>query len=177
MPKDTFLKELAAHPPVHVVAYSMGARLALEALFYHGAPFLSLTCLSATLEIENRERRQLQETKWMDQLKNHSIKDFIDSWYTQKIFAHFTPPKRRYTQDKEALIQILKEYSILNAPSFLPDIFKRGVPIQFIFRENDPKADPLKGFEDVHFVKGSSHCIHLEYRDLISKIVKNILIL
>jgi pimeloyl-ACP methyl ester carboxylesterase len=160
-----------------VVAYSMGARLALEALFYYGAPFLSLTCLSATLEVENKVWRRLQEVQWIDQLKNNSIEEFINNWYTQKIFDNFKPPKRRYTQNKEALIQILQEYSILNAPSFLPDIFKSKVPIQFIFRNNDPKAIPLKGFSGVYFINGSSHSIHLEYRILTSNVIKKILTL
>lgn len=169
------MQNLASLPPAHVVAYSMGARLALEALFYYNAPFLSLTCLSSTLEVHNKEHRKEMESRWIDQLNSHSTENFIKQWYRQNIFGDFNIPKRRYTQNKEALIQILEEYSILKAPSFLTDIWYSKTPIHFIFKENDPKADPLKGFQNLHFVPGISHCIHLENKKELLFIIKNIL--
>ena len=173
--KDAFLKELASLPPQHVVAYSMGARLALEALFYYKAPFLSLTCLSTTLEIKSISARKELEEQWMKSLSELPTKAFIDTWYRQEIFKTFTPPKRRYFQNKKDIHQVLSEYSILKSPSFIENIQKTKTPLHFIYRRKDPKAIPLKDYPNIHYVNNSSHSIHLENKDSILSILDNIL--
>jgi hypothetical protein len=141
----------------------MGARIALEALLYNKAPFLSLTCISTTLEILDRKNRIKQENEWIEKLSSCSIEEFILYWYSQPIFNGFIPPKRRYKQNKQDLIKVLKDYSSLNSPPFLEKIAGSKTPIHFLYKENDPKAKgydpPLK---NTHFIQGKSHPIHLE---------------
>lgn len=152
----------------------MGARLALEALD-QGAPFLSLTCLSTTLEVPDREKRILQEQEWIASLQNGSLKSFIDKWYQSPLFDSFTPPQRRYEQNKEDLIQVLQNYSILTSPCFKKIICQQKLPLSFLYREKDKKAAPLKGYKNLYFVPAKSHAIHLENPHKTTKIIKNIL--
>lgn len=153
----------------------MGARLALEALLYYDAPFLSLTCMSTTLEIKCRSQREKQEALWIDRLKKSSIPSFIKYWYNQKIFLSFSIPEKRFDQNKESLLFCLKEFSILNQPLMIEKILKSNKKIQFIYRKNDPKATPLQGRKSLYFINNTSHCIHLEAYDQCKILIENFL--
>lgn len=161
MPRAAFLKQLCSYP-LHVVAYSMGARLCLEALFYYDAPFLSLTCLSPTLVTSSLQQRKELENKWIKELTEGSVESFINNWYKQPIFSGFSPPKERFSQKKEDLIHVLKDYSFSNCPPLLPKIPSCKTPLQFLFRKNDPKAKCLENNKNLHFLNEGSHAIHLE---------------
>lgn len=150
----------------------MGARLALEALLTYKAPFLSLTCLSTTIEVENPKKRKEQESVWLQTLQQSSIPTFIDSWYSSPLFDGFNIPKRRYNQNKENLIKILEEYSILKAPSFKKNILQSDMPISFIYRKNDPKSSPVQDHKRLYFVEAKNHAIHLEVPDQITRLLK-----
>jgi pimeloyl-ACP methyl ester carboxylesterase len=166
MQKKDFLQSLADLPPKHVVAYSMGGRLALEALLYYKAPFLSLTLLSTTTFCINIEERIKKERGWIEALKTLSIKDFVKLWYSQELFNGFTPPLSRFIQNKENLLNILEEYSITKGPCLITNR-KKG--ITYIFKEDDPKG---KNLPNTHFVKARSHAIHLECPQQIIQILK-----
>ncbi|MCH9621918.1 MAG: 2-succinyl-6-hydroxy-2,4-cyclohexadiene-1-carboxylate synthase [Chlamydiia bacterium] len=154
---------------MHVLAYSMGGRIALEALINHNAPFLSLTCLSTTLSIDNLKNRLLLEQSWIDKLKNHSIKEFIDFWYSQNLFKDFNIPPKRYTQKKEDLIKVLQEYSITKSNISINDIQNCKTPIQFIYRKKDPKAFFLQDYSNLTYVNSPNHAIHIEsYEEVVS---------
>lgn len=172
MAKDIFIKKLTKLPPKHVVAYSMGGRIALEALILHNAPFLSLTCLSTTLAIDDIKKRQLKEKTWIYNLKNMDLKQFINYWYSQALFTGFKPPPERYIQNKTDLINILQQYSTLHCPPLVNKIQSCKSPIQFVYKENDPKARYLSGYKNLYFVKSKSHCIHLENPKSCIKIIK-----
>lgn len=140
----------------------MGARLALEALLYHGASFKSLTCLSATLTVGNLKERKDLEQKWISDLSSLPLETFIKGWYKQKIFLGFSPPSRRFSQNKENLLKVLNDYSILKMPPLIEKLPACKTPISFIYKEKDPKARPLKGLAGISFIKAKTHAIHLE---------------
>lgn len=152
----------------------MGGRLALEALLYHNAPFLSLTCLSTTLEIPDRKSRIEKENEWIEKLSTSSIEEFIDYWYSASIFKGFTPPKRRYNQNKENLIKILNEYSILHSPPFIEKIEKCKTPLHLLYRKNDPKGAKITGLKNTHFINAATHPIHLENPVECGKIIETL---
>ncbi|MCH9811968.1 hypothetical protein K0U07_04290 [bacterium] len=154
----------------------MGARLALEALLYYNAPFLSLTCLSTTLEIEDREKRALQESSWVDSLKSNPLKTFVDDWYNAPLFDTFTPPSKRYSQNPLHLIKVLQDYSTLSSPDFKKIICRKKLPLHFIYREGDKKAAPLKDYQNLYFLNAKSHAIHMEAPSSLANIIRNILV-
>ena len=45
---------------------------------------------------------------------------------------------------------------------YLEKIEGSKTPIHLLYRENDPKADPIKHLKNIHFIQGKSHPIHLE---------------
>ena len=143
----------------------MGGRLALEAMLYYDAPFLSLTCLSTSLTVLDRKKRIKQEQAWIQKLEESTIEEFIDYWYRQKIFSGFLWPSRRYIQNKEGLLHCLNEFSILKSPPLTNKILSTNKKIQFLYRDNDPKANPIKNFKNLHYIKSNSHCIHLENKE------------
>ena len=152
----------------------MGGRIALEALLYHNAPFLSLSCLSTTLENPDRKSRQKQEEQWIKKLSTTSLEEFIKYWYSQPIFNTFTPPKRRFKQNKENLLKVLKNYSSLKSPPFIEKIKLCKTPLFFLYRTNDPKAIPIQQLPNTHFIEASSHCIHLENPSACAKTLESI---
>ncbi len=160
MKKEDFLQSLAELSPQHVVAYSMGGRLALESLLYYRARFLSLTLLSTTVDFDYNERIK-KENVWIEALTTLSTGEFVRYWYSQKIFKGFTPPESRFTQNKDDLLKVLKEYSITQSPCLKK---KPPLAVNYIYRKGDPKAKEVTG---AYFVDGKSHAIHLECIDLI----------
>ena len=159
------MQSLAELPPRHVVAYSMGGRLALESLLYYRARFLSLTLLSTTVDFDYSERVK-KERVWIDALTALSTGEFVDYWYSQKLFEGFLPPESRFTQNKDDLLKVLKEYSITQSPCLKKN---PSIPVHYIYRKGDPKA---KGIKNVYFVDGKSHAIHIECMDLIKDFIQ-----
>ena len=155
----------------------MGARLALEAMLYENASFLSLTCLSATIEVEDRQKRTLQEQTWIQKLEKESIPSFVDSWYQAPLFSSFSPPKVRYKQNGNDLQKVLQHYSILHSPEFKKILFQKQLPIHFVYRKGDKKALPLLDYSQLYFVPAKSHAIHLEAAQSLIPIIKYILAL
>lgn len=142
---------------MHICAYSMGARLALETALYGCPHFLSLTCLSTTLHIVDREKRTQQEQHWIDKVKNGTMEDFIRFWYNGPLFHGFTPPKERFIQDRDSLIKIIEEYSILQGPDLYP---LPSIPTSYLYREKDPKAAFCP--TEPNLISSPNHCIHIE---------------
>jgi len=153
----------------------MGARIALEALFYNNAPFLSLTCLCPTLEVNDREKRMKEETLWKETLSKRTTKDFINYWYKNPIFAGFTIPKHRYKQNKADLLKVMEEYSILKMPPLLEKLASTSRRVGFIYKKNDPKASPLNNYPHLYFIDATSHAIHIENSNECSSHIKSIL--
>ena len=155
------MQNLAKLHPQHVVAYSMGGRLALESLLYYKARFLSLTLLSTSISFENMTERLKKEGVWIEVLNRLSIEDFIKYWYNQTLFEGFTPPPSRLKQNKDDLIKVLEEYSITKMPCLKKHT---DTLVHYIYRKGDEKGESLK---NAHFIEAKSHAIHLEKAALI----------
>ena len=155
----------------------MGARIALEALLYKNAPFLSLTCLCPTLEVNDRENRIKEETLWKETLSKSTTKTFINYWYKNPIFADFTIPKHRYKQNKADLLKVMEEYSILKMPPLAEKLKSSSTRVGFIYKKNDPKASPLNKYPHLYFIDATSHAIHIENSNECSSYIKSILLL
>jgi hypothetical protein len=140
----------------------MGARIALEALLYKNAPFLSLTCLCPTLEVADRESRIKEETLWKEMLIKSTIKDFVNYWYKNPLFTGFTIPKQRYRQNKGDLLNVLDEYSILKMPPLVEKLASTSITVKFIYKKDDKKALPIKNYPHLYFIDATSHAIHIE---------------
>lgn len=139
----------------------MGARIALQAMLIHNAPFASLTCLSASLKVEDAALRTSQEETWLNKLESSSIVSFVNYWYKMPIFSGFSFPHYRYMQEKEGLIHCLQQFSILGDEPIL-DLIHSSNKLSFIYKKNDPKAASLQDFPNVYYVDSPHHSIHLQ---------------
>lgn len=91
---DQVLSVIGQHPPqtVHLVGYSMGARVALSLAARAPWYFASLTLLSGTGGLEDpseRSMRHIADLALADRIEEIGVEAFIDEWLTLDLFQPY----------------------------------------------------------------------------------------
>ncbi len=91
---DQVLSVIGPHEPgtVHLLGYSMGARIALSMAARAPWYFASLTLLSGTAGLGHagdRARRHVEDHKLADRLLEVGLEEFVEDWLRLPIFAPF----------------------------------------------------------------------------------------
>jgi 2-succinyl-6-hydroxy-2,4-cyclohexadiene-1-carboxylate synthase len=77
-------------PPVHVIGYSLGARMALGLVVRHPALVARATLVGVNPGLstdDERERRRTVDAEWCALLEREGVPAFIDAWEKQALFA------------------------------------------------------------------------------------------
>jgi 2-succinyl-6-hydroxy-2,4-cyclohexadiene-1-carboxylate synthase len=134
----------------HLVAYSMGGRLALYLLTHYSDRFLSAVIESATAGLRTeaeRSTRLQQEQFWITRLRERTFDEFLNDWYVQPLFNTIdrNDPRfkelmeRRRSHDPAALALSL-EHMGTGVMSSLWDKFPGiTIPLLFVAGERDEK--------------------------------------
>lgn len=149
---------------IHLVGYSLGGRVAMH--FSHLFPdkLLSLSLISAHPGLkEGKDKRLIQDEKWIYDLKNLPYKTFLEKWYSQPIFSalynYQDLIEKRADQNTKYFPTILTNLSVARQTVLLDHIEKKPFPIKLIYGQKDQKyKDLYKQYNlNTYEVKNSAH--------------------
>ncbi|MDO6618417.1 2-succinyl-6-hydroxy-2,4-cyclohexadiene-1-carboxylate synthase [Shewanella sp. 6_MG-2023] len=105
----------------HLLGYSLGGRIALHIAKLYPKAVLSLLLESAHLGLtssRDKQARLKHDQKWADKLAVEPIRDFLEQWYQQPVFANLTTDARknliaiRSKNNPQALLHCFKSTSL-----------------------------------------------------------------
>jgi 2-succinyl-6-hydroxy-2,4-cyclohexadiene-1-carboxylate synthase len=145
------LAGLAHAGPVHLVGYSLGARLALGIALRHPECVSRLTLISVNPGLESeraRSERVEADEAWASMLELRGLAAFAHAWQAQPIFAHerhLSQARRdeqhalRMRHDAKALAGCMRALSLARMPNYWPALAKLTLPVQLIAGSADAK--------------------------------------
>ena len=151
---------------VHLVGYSLGARIALGLLEQHPESFLSATLIGLHPGLstdEARESRRLNDSRWIEVLMRDGMEAFIDAWQAQPLFASQNSlplieinrqSAIRRANEAHALAWSFSTFGLAEMPNFLDLLKSPPVPIHLITGELDYKFRALAD----SVARNSTHC-------------------
>lgn len=122
-----------------LLGYSMGGRLALQALI-EGAAFDRAVIVSAGLNLEEgRDERKARDETWARRFESDPWKDVMRDWNAQPVFGGHVVERVERDHDRRELARQLRE----NSPGVLlplaPRLHEIKIPVLWIAGERDQK--------------------------------------
>lgn len=175
---------------LHVLGYSLGARVALGLALRAPELVRRLTLVGASAGIEDPEERHARATAddaLAALLMSEGLEAFAGRWEAQPLFAtqaELPEPIRagrqreRRAHDPDALAAALAALSKGRMPSLWPRLSEIAVPVALVVGERDPKfrAEATRMAErlpraTVHVVGGAGHDVGLEQPDALAALL------
>lgn len=166
---------------VHLLGYSLGARLALYMALRHPTRVRSLLLESVSPGIENykeREERLKIDQKRAGELRTAGMEAFLKSWYGADLFASLaTRPEllaqiiqeRLRTNSATWAARVIEDLSPGNTPNLWPELHALNVPVLCMHGALDRKYSQIasrlgRELPDIRVVcmEQSGHNLHLE---------------
>jgi 2-succinyl-6-hydroxy-2,4-cyclohexadiene-1-carboxylate synthase len=175
------LAERIGEAPIHVVGYSMGARLALGLCVRHPALVARATLIGVhpglSDDAELRERAE-EDARWA-RLIEEDLERFAAAWEEQPVLAVRSPvpPARlaahralRLRHDPAALARTMLTLGLAAMPDYGPVLSGIAVPVDLVVGELDDKFRPIAEsmIEQIpsarlHVIPGCGHNVPLEH--------------
>jgi len=167
--------------PVHLLGYSMGARLALGVLVQHPGLVARATLVGAGPGLANpaeRAARRAEEGQWAARLRSGPLTEFVDFWEQLPLFAsqaslpealQLGQRAARLAHDPEQLARSLEQMGLAQMPDLMPALPSIDVPVDLVAGGLDVKfcaharrmAAALRR-ATVHVAPGVRHNVVLE---------------
>ncbi len=137
--------------PARILAYSMGARVALGLLVRHPRLFQDATLVGVNPGLESEAARQDRlgwESRWIDVLEQDGLAVFEHQWSAQPIFkSQGTLPPRSQDAQRSArlshtaagLVHALHVLGLGSMPNYWPRLSELRVPTTLVHGELDEK--------------------------------------
>jgi 2-succinyl-6-hydroxy-2,4-cyclohexadiene-1-carboxylate synthase len=178
--------------PVHLVGYSLGARLALGIALTYPGRAARLTLISGhtglTTDAERRERRSA-DAGWCSLLETNGIEAFVNAWESQPLFAsqrglpegvRAEHRAQRLRHDARSLARSLRVTGLGEMPDYAPRLASLALPLTVMAGELDAKFLGLgraasKRVRGSRFVVAPSagHDLLLERPDLVALVLRD----
>ncbi len=187
-----------SHPEerLHIVGYSLGARLALGLLVRHAELWRSGRVTGATLmgvhpglddEAERLARRRSDES-WARRLENEPFSEVLESWRAQPVFKGLEERvseellardlSERQRHDPRALARAMRRLSLGRMPDWTPYLPELELPVTLVVGELDARfrtlaegmADRLP-YSSVRVIVGAGHNLPLEAPDAVADLL------
>ncbi|MEO6603357.1 MAG: alpha/beta fold hydrolase, partial [Polyangiaceae bacterium] len=152
---DRIARFVAAGEPVHVVGYSLGARLALGLALRHPESVARLTLISGhpglSSDVEQCARRAA-DLVWIELLISRGVRAFVDAWETQPLWAtqtHLPDSARarrraeRLSHDALGLSRSLRVAGLGVMPNYGERLAELEMPVSVLAGELDLKFSAL----------------------------------
>lgn len=178
-------------PPVHVIGYSLGARMALGLVVRHPSLVARATLISVNPGLsgdDERQRRHLVDAEWCALLEREGVPAFIDAWEKQALFAtqrelpaslRGAQRQERLRHSKAGLRLSLQCMGLAEMPDYWPALREIALPVDLIAGERDEKFKDLArraGAElpaaRLHIVPEAGHNVLLERPNAIAAILR-----
>jgi len=167
-----FLAPLGMTQGDTLLGYSMGGRLALQALLggarYRRAVFIS-TRVSAA-----EEGRGERDESWAQRFEREEWSTLMRDWNAQTLFGGHTMPRREEDFDRRELARQLREWSPAALPPAEPRLHELTLPTLWIAGARDPKyvaeaerAAALAPNATLQIVDGAAHRVPWERPDAV----------
>jgi len=144
--------ENAGHAGAQVVAYSLGARIALSLLVDRPELFSSailIGCHFGLRSLEARRQRRDRDRTWIELLRRDGIKTFVQRWESLPIFSTQSPELRaaqrpvRSSHAAAGLARSLETAGLAEMPSYWPKLAAIEIPVELLTGELDGKFSAL----------------------------------
>lgn len=176
---DWLLDLTRGRPPLEVVGYSLGGRLALHLALAAPERVARLALLGAGPGLESsaaREERRLRDEAWAARLERDGLERWLKAWYAQPLFRPLAARlgldellRRRGVGEAGALAAVLRAVSPAGQANLWPRLPELAMPVLWLAGDKD------KNYADVArrgaarcprgrraLVPGSGHAAHLE---------------
>jgi 2-succinyl-6-hydroxy-2,4-cyclohexadiene-1-carboxylate synthase len=120
-----------------LLGYSMGGRLALQALL-DGAAYDRAIIVSAGLNLDQRrEERRARDEQWARRFESDAWDDVIRDWNAQPVFGGHVLHREERDYDRRELARQLRESSPGVLPHLAPRLHEIAIPLLWIAGERD----------------------------------------
>lgn len=187
---DRLARLSAEASTLHVVGYSLGARLALGLAARHPTRVSRLTLISGhpglSSEAERAQRRAADQ-RWCDLLLNRGSSAFVDAWQAQPLWAsqaglgaEALSRKRseRSSHDPAGLARSLRVTGLAEMPNYLDALAAIEIPLTLIAGSLDAKFCELATqmanaapHAELLIVEQAGHDLLLERPDFMSEVI------
>jgi 2-succinyl-6-hydroxy-2,4-cyclohexadiene-1-carboxylate synthase len=170
-----FARSIATTDPGAVlVGYSLGGRLALQALLARPDAFRGAVIVSAGLGVEgevDRQMRRVRDDAWAAKFETESWDTVIDAWNRQPVFGGdaAAPPRNELDYDRNALATALRYWSPAVQQPLASRLRELALPTFWIAGERDGKyaeearrAADLAGGARLWIASGTGHRVPWE---------------
>lgn len=140
-----FARSIATTDPGAVlVGYSLGGRLALQALLARPGAFRGAVIISAGLGVEGeveRQMRRVRDDAWAARFETEAWGSVMAAWNRQAVFGSDSaaPPRDELDYDRSALATALRYWSPAVQQPIGPRLAELELPIFWIAGERDSK--------------------------------------
>ncbi|MBF0550503.1 MAG: 2-succinyl-6-hydroxy-2,4-cyclohexadiene-1-carboxylate synthase [Deltaproteobacteria bacterium] len=182
-----------ALPPVTLVGYSMGGRLALYLALAYPERFTGLVLESASPGLADpieRRTRQERDEQLADELESRGLEKFLKHWYDQPLFNSLKQHprfadlcRRRMNNIPAELAKSLRMMGVGRQPSLWEDLSRVGLPMLVVVGERDAKFRDLAAqmvarqpAARLAVVHGSGHNVHFEKPAELAEQIKNFIL-
>ncbi|HEY0467489.1 MAG TPA: alpha/beta fold hydrolase, partial [Polyangiaceae bacterium] len=188
---DRLARLSAEASTLHVVGYSLGARLALGVALRHPTRVSRLTLISGHPGLESdaeRVERRAADERWCELLLSRGSLAFVDAWQAQPLWATqagLDPAtlsrKRgeRLAHDPAALARSLRVTGLAEMPNYRQGLAQIKVPLTLIAGGLDAKFRTLAeqmantvAHADLCIVDGAGHDLLLERPEFITEVIR-----
>ena len=168
-------------PPVHLVGYSMGARLAAGIATRHPDRIARATLIGlhpGLADPSERAARLTDDERWIRLLENEGTSAFADAWEAQPLFAR--QPRvpahqaRRRRHDPHGLALALRRLGLAQMPYLALALARSAVPLTLVVGERDDKFQALARRVPARCVviPGAGHDVVLEAPDALARLLE-----
>jgi 2-succinyl-6-hydroxy-2,4-cyclohexadiene-1-carboxylate synthase len=186
------LTALLPAEPVHLVGYSLGARLALGVALTSPARVLRLTLVSGHTGLsteDERSERRAADARWCKLLETDGIEAFVNAWEAQPLFAtqgalpevlRDAHRAARLAHDARRLARSLRVTGLAEMPDYAPRLETLAMPVTLLAGELDPKFLALGRAAVSRLTQGrlivapnAGHDLLLERPDLVALVLRD----
>jgi 2-succinyl-6-hydroxy-2,4-cyclohexadiene-1-carboxylate synthase len=139
---DRLLVRAHANERIHLVGYSLGARLALSIAIRHPQSVGRLTLIGVHPGLEDpdeRTERAKSDEAWANLLETEGLDAFLERWHAQPLLQTRRPRPDRSHHDPHALAFALRRLGLARMPSYWSRLRGLIVPTELVVGEDDTK--------------------------------------
>ncbi len=170
--------------PLHLVGYSLGARISLGLALAYPERVVRLTLIGVNPGIDDDQRaaRRANDERWAQHLEAEGVASFAAAWQAQPLFATqdaLCPARRqeqdrwRQTLDPHRLAAAMRQMSLADMPDYRPRFAELRGPVQLTVGERDDKfraiaARMQRDHVRLDVIPGVGHNVPLEAPDALA---------